>query len=443
MSDGQKENNNTQSSYGATYTTNDVIGIALDMDAGTVTFYKNNSSQGQAFSGLSGAFCFAGSPYNSGTHVWNFGQRAWVYTAPSGFKAVCTANLPVPLVTKSNTAMDVALYTGNGSTQTISGLAFEPDLVWVKMRSGNDRNILSDVVRGITNVLNSDSTRDEATATEGNQITSVTSTGFTVGSNGNVNQSSSTFVGWCWDAGTSTTTINANAYSAGVPSITSQVRANATAGFSVVTYTGNLSSSGTSTVGHGLNVAPSMIITKKRSGTSDWAVQHSGLPSANSLLFLNSTAAIYTSTWGTIVAPTSSVFTIAWLTAMGDSGSDYVAYCFAPVSGYSSFGSYVGNGSSDGVFVYTGMRPRFLIYKRTDAADTFGWVMIDSARDTYNAAFRYLGANVSTAEGTSTVVDFLSNGFKLRLAGADGNVSGGTYIYAAFAEAPFNYSRAR
>jgi hypothetical protein len=216
------------------------------------------------------------------------------------------------------------------------------------------------------------------------------------------------------------------------------VRANATAGFSVVKYT--TVGSTNSTVGHGLGVAPRLLIVRYINQASGWFTYHADAGAGNYLQLQTTGAASALSSLWNNTTPTSTVFSIgtAWTSSV-----DTIAYCFAPVVGYSSFGSYTGNGSTDGPFVYTGFRPRFLIYKRTDAADTFGWIMIDSARDTYNVAFKYLGANVATAEGTSTVVDFLSNGFKLRLAGADGNVSGGTYIYAAFAESPLNYSRAR
>jgi hypothetical protein len=418
-----------------------VIGIAVNRDADEVKLYKDNvlqSTTNITSGGISTSTTAFIQSYAGGT--LNAGQRAFAYTAPSGFKALCTQNLPTPLVTKSNTVMDVAFYTGNGSTQTISGLAFEPDLVWVKMRSGNDRNILSDVVRGITNVLNSDSTRDEATATEGNQITSVTSTGFTVGSNGNVNQSSSTFVGWCWDAGTSTVSNTQG-------SITSQVRANASAGFSVVTYTG---SSTNNTVGHGLGVTPALVMVKPRTTSDFWVVYHSALNDLSKYLVLNSTAAAGTASnyWGTSGNWSSTTFGVS----SGGGGNNNltgvptVAYCFAPVVGYSSVGSYVGNGSSDGVFVYTGFRPRWLLVKSTGSG---AWIMHDTSRNTYNASVLELQANDSTAEyNTNTFsagdrFDILSNGFKSRTANSYNNSSGQAYIYLAFAEMPFNYSRAR
>jgi hypothetical protein len=267
-----------------------------------------------------------------------------------------------------------------------------------------------------------------------NTLTAFNSSGFSLGSSDGVNESSWTYVAWAWDAGTSTVSNTAG-------SITSQVRANVSAGFSVVTYTGDLSSSGTSTVGHGLGVAPKMIIFKRRDGTSSWPVQHSGLPSANNLLYLNETAATSTSAYGTIVAPTSTVFTVAWITGMGVSGQTHVAYCFAPVVGYSNGFSYTGNGSADGSFVYLGFRPRLIMLKRSDS--TSNWTLLDTSREGYNVDNDPLYPNLSDAEGTTDLLDITSNGFKLRSTDASVNASAGTYIGFAWAEAPFAYSRAR
>ena len=357
----------------------------------------------------------------------NFGQRAFAYTAPSGFKALNTQNLPAPLVTKSNTVFDVALYTGNGGTQSITGLAFSPDFVWLKARSGAFVHGLFDAVRGTGKGLNSNTTSAETTY---DAVTSFNSDGFTNG--GDFNGSATTYVAWAWDAGTSTVSNTQG-------SITSQVRANATAGFAVIT--GSTPASYVNfTFGHNLGIAPSLVIYKHTAVSGNWHVYHKSGGGNN--YNLNSTAGPANSgTWSGL-DPTSTLITIP-STIVSANSSAFVCYAFSPVVGYSSFGSYVGNGSSDGPTVYTGMRPRFLIYKRTDAADTVGWIMIDSARDPYNVATKYIVANGSTAEGTTNVVDFLSNGFKLRVPGADGNVSSGTYIYAAFAEAPLNYSRAR
>ena len=442
MSNGQKENNNVSVSYGASYTTNDVIGIALDMDAGTVTFYKNGSSQGQAYSGLSGAFCFAGSPFNGGTHVWNFGQRAFAYTAPSGFKALCDTNLGAPLVAKPNTLMDVALWSGNGGSQTITlPGAFSPNFVWIKRRSSAFSSLLYDTVRGNgpNTGLISDSTTAEGSASDNatyGYLNAFNSTGFalTAGSSSDyVNTSGQTYVGWAWDAG------EGSAVSNGSGSITSQVRANVSAGFSVVTYT----ASAGATIGHGLGIAPSLIIAKSRTnGSGTWAVYSSVLGRSQYLL-LNATDAAGTLSnyWGTS-DPTSTVFGVYSTTAAANNTGDMVAYCFAPVVGYSSFGSYTGNGSADGPFIYTGFRPKWVMIKLTSNSGS-GWQIHDTSRNTYNVMNNRLQPSNSDAESTYTTSDFLSNGFKLRDSDASWNGNGSTFIYAAFAENPFQYARAR
>jgi hypothetical protein len=428
---GNKYNNGSNSAYGATYTTNDVIGVALDLDAGTIVFYKNGTSQGTAFSSLSGTFVPAFADGGTGTSGFtaNFGQRAFAYTAPSGFKALVDTNLPTPVVAKPNTVMDVKLYTGNGSTQTISGLGFEPDLVWTKGRSNADNNSLYDVIRGTGKELISESTSAEGTY--GNTLTSFDSTGFSLGSASWMNGSGKTYVGWTWDAGTSTVTNTAG-------SITSQVRANATAGFSVSTFTGAT----TGTIGHGLGVAPSMIIMKARTsnpGANDWFVYHKTLGNTKYLM-LNSTAAEGTYTVWNNTSPTSTVFSIG----SGIGTPDWVAYAFAPVDGYSSFGSYTGNGSADGPFVYTGHKPRWLMIKCSSIGDAYQhWHIFDTARSGYNVTSAVLQANTSTSEGSFAVIDLLSNGFKIKYTDSFFNQSGSTWIFASFAENPFQYARAR
>jgi hypothetical protein len=434
--------NSSQTSWGSATTNGDIIMIAVDRDSGKIWAGANGTwfSSGNPASGTNEMFSGLGSDvlvpaigvYDITSCVMNFGQRAFSYTAPTNFKALCDTNLGAPVVAKPNTLMDVALWTGNGSTQTISGLGFSPDLVWLKGRSLTSNHRLYDQIRGATKSIYSDLTDPEGTESTG--LTAFTSDGFSLGDQAGHNQNASTYVGWAWDAGTSTVSNTAG-------SITSQVRANVSAGFSVVTYTGDLSSSGTSTVGHGLGVAPKMIIFKRRDGTSSWPVQHSGLPSANNLLYLNETAATSTSAYGTIVAPTSTVFTVAWITGMGVSGQTHVAYCFAPVVGYSSFGSYTGNGSADGPFVFCNFRPRYLMIKRSSGIGA--WAIYDSVRLTYNASNVQLYANSSGAEVVDDPIDILSNGFKIRGTGSAFNGSGETYVFAAFAESPFQYARAR
>jgi len=442
-SSGNKITNSSGSAYGNTFTTSDVIGVAFDADAGSLYFYKNGTVQNSgtaAFTGLTSGPYFPAFGNTFGAGSANFGQRAFAYTAPSGYKALCTTNLPASLVTKSNTVMDVALYTGNGSTQSITGLAFSPDFVWIKCRSSANGHALMDVVRGSSQRLFSELTdAEDSTAS----LTSFDSNGFSVstvgGVSGRTNQSSQTYAGWCWDAGTSTVSNTQG-------SITSQVRANATAGFSVVTYTGNGTSG--ATVGHGLNVAPQLLIVKRRSSagsTANWAVWHGSL-TAGQNLFLNTTdsASAYSPSRFTSTLPTSTVFSIGGGDETNYSGGTFVAYCFAPVVGYSSFGSYTGNGSSDGPFVYTGFRPKWIMYK-IYSGDTSHWFIHDTARSPYNESNYHLWANLSNAEPTSIFypIDILSNGFKIRSSNVNINGSGYGFIYMAFAEAPFNYSRAR
>ena len=438
--------NGTSYSYGATYGAGAVIGIALDLDNDTLTFYKNGVSQGVAATGLTGTYTPAcGNDQASVSYTFNFGQRAFAYPV-SGYKALVDTNLGAPLVAKPNTLFDVVKYDGTGAAQTITGLAFNPDFLWIKNRNFSGYNHhLTDAVRGVTKRLKSNTTGSELTSTD--QVTAYNSNGFSLGADSagpgdlEVNQNTGTYVAWAWDAGTSTDPSN----QAG--SITSQVRANVSAGFSVVTYTGT---GANATVGHGLGVAPGLIIVKQRStaaSNGNWAVQHQSLGATKNLI-LNSTAAADgpdAGYWNS-TSPTSSVFSVGTYEVTNRSTATYVAYCFAPVVGYSSFGSYTGNGLADGPFVYTGFRPRWVMIKRTDAGGE-NWRIVDTVRGPYNVfGVEELYPNSSAAEnspGTVNFIDALSNGFKLRNTSSGVNASGGTYIYAAFAESPFQFSRAR
>jgi hypothetical protein len=323
-------------------------------------------------------------------------------------------------------------------------LGFSPDLVWIKSRSIGLYHFLTDTVRGNTKTLSSNTTDNEAFATE-TVINSFDSSGFTLNVDDGAgyygwNQNGASQVAWCWDAGTTTVTNTQG-------SITSSVRANPSAGFSVITWAGN--STDNATIGHGLGVTPQFVITKRRDSSSYWLVYHTSL-GKDKYIWLNDTSAAGTlaNYWGS-TGPTSS--TIQLSQYQNNNGS-MVAYAFAPVSGYSSMSSYVGNGSSDGPFVFTGMRPRWLLIKATSgtSAGSANWLIIDTARDTYNLSGYKLAPNLSDAEnsaniGTSTqnTVDILSNGFKLRSTNASTNESGTTYVYFAVAENPFQYARAR
>jgi hypothetical protein len=315
---------------------------------------------------------------------------------------------------------DVKLYTGNGSTQTISGLNFSPDFAWFKSRSAAENHVLSDRVRGADRQLFSNLTNAEQT--NSTYVTSFTDDGFSLGSNtgtGGNNINGSTYAAWCWDAGSSTVTNTQG-------SISSQVRANASAGFSVVTFT---MGSGSYTVGHGLGVAPSLLITKARSNTSSWWTYHASL-GTGSYLALNGTAAAATDySWG--AAPTSTVFTAN--NNFFTNAYTYVVYAFAPVAGYSSFGSYTGNGSATGpVISGLGFQPYFVMIK---ASSTTGdWWMYDGARSPSNPRINKLKANTSDAEDTAGEdVDFQLDGFQIKTSDSGLNQNAATYIYAAFA----------
>ena len=442
LNDARKYNTGSATSYGASYTDGDVIGVALDLDAGTLTFYKNGSSQGVAFSSLASNTYFpAVSDYSSSTSAagsCNFGQRAFAYTAPSGFKALCTTNLPTPTIGATSTTLagkyfNPVLYTGNGASRSITGVGFQPDLVWIKARSFAWAHRLADSVRGAGKELFSNDTSAELTNDANGYVSAFNSDGFSFPGGGvGVNENNTTYVAWNWNAGGSTVTNTSGTISA-------QVRANTTSGFSIVTYTGNGSSG--ATIGHGLGVAPSMFIVKSRGTTDSWGVYHVSLGNTKGLYLETTGAAVTSSAFWNNTSPTSTVFSVSNNSINNASSTNYVAYCFAPVAGYSAFGSYTGNGSTDGPFVYTGFRPRYLMVKRSDS--TGDWIILDTSRDTYNLCTKLLYPNLSNAEETYNVTDILSNGFKQRNVFGALNASGGTYIYMALAESPFKFSLAR
>jgi hypothetical protein len=442
---GNKRAAGVNTAYGATYTSGDIIGVALDLDAGTLTYYKNNASQGTAFTGLSGTFAPVIFDQATGNSITlNFGQRPFSYTPPTGFVALNTYNLPDSTIKNGAAYMAATLYTGNGGTQTITnsvnGISFQPDFVWAKNRTNAIGNALFDSVRGTGLQIVSNSTGAETN--EGSfGVSAFNSNGFNVGANSSVNQSSASMVGWQWKAG-GTSSSNTNG------SITSTVSAGATQGFSVVTYSANGS---TGTVGHGLGVAPSMIIVKKRNAVERWCVFHTS--TSNAYIYLNETFAAETANANlrfgnntVVVQPTSTLFTIGSSNDVNGTSGTYVAYCFAAVAGYSAFGSYTGNGSTDGVFVYTGFQPRWIMVKQSSAAGE-DWLIQDTSRKPYNTSTTgvSLAADTSGAEVNSSAQlwDVLSNGFKLRASGGGVNASGATYIYMAFASNPFRNALAR
>jgi hypothetical protein len=442
---GDKRTNATTVAYGATYTAGDVIGVALDLDAGTLVFYKNGTSQGTAYTSIPSNTWFptvaddnTGSTTGS-SFIANFGQRAFAYTAPSGFKALCTQNLPTPAIgatsaTLANKYFDVSTWSGTGSNISVTNSGgFQPDWVWAKCRSNaGTNNILEDAVRGVNYWLASDSTSSESGLGSPGPITAFNSGGFS--GDTSISGSGRTYVGWQWKA-------NGSGSSNTSGSITSTVSANTTSGFSVVTYTGTGSAA---TVGHGLGVALKMVIVKRRDAVNDWAVWQTSITGGQYLL-LDTTGAVGTDSgiWNNTM-PTSTVFSVGTSSNISNAaGGTYVAYCFAPISGFSAFGSYTGNGSTDGTFVYFGFRPAYVMIKASSAVDN--WVIMDVARNPYNAVNYWLQAESSAAEATLTPpqFDFNSNGMKLRGTSSTCNGSGVTYIYMAFAQNPFKYSLAR
>jgi len=449
-SNGNKFNSNTSTSYGSSYTTGDVIGVAIDCDNGAIYFSKNNTWQasGVPTSGASrtgAAFTWTGGSqnmvaqmavYKSGTTLSdNFGQRPFAYTAPSGFKALNTQNLPTPTIgattaTQAGKYFNAVTYTGTGSSLGVTGVGFQPDWVWIKGRSGATDHGHYDAVRGVQKQLESNNTGAETTETTG--ITAFGSDGFTTGALAQLNTSSATYVAWNWKA-------NGAGSSNTSGSITSTVSASTASGFSVVTYTGT---GVAGTIGHGLGVAPSMIIVKSRSATGTWPVYFSTLGNGSNLVFNTTAAAVSSATIWNSTSPTSSVFSVGLNTDSNTVTVTYVAYCFAPIAGYSAFGSYTGNGSVDGPFVYTGFRPKYIFRKWSDGANQ--WVIFDTSRDTYNVATSSLYANLAVAEEyADNQMDILSNGFKLRYLQNSVNGLNGTYIYMAFAENPFKYANAK
>lgn len=415
---GTKEINGVNSAYGSAYTTGDTIGVALDIDGKTVTFFKNNVSQGAIpftqtgqFTSISSA---GGNAASSG--YYNFGQRPFVNgTPPTGYKSINTYNF-----TKAST-----FWWGDGTGSI-------PDFLWIKNRTlSGSANRLADSVRGFGLALTSNSGEIETPVGIGRVDK------FGIGFNGdtNVDGGTQSHALWAWKAGSISNNTSG--------SITSTVSVNQPAGFSVVTYTGT---GANATVGHGLGIAPKMLIIKRRDSTIDWVVGHTSLTSWAYCINLNLTGAqasvpaVFNST-----APTSTVFTLGGNAQINASTATYVAYCWSEVAGYSKFGSYTGNGSADGPFVYLGFRPRWVMvkyYGGTAVADG-PWVILDTSRDTYNVAGNQLYPNSSSAEGSAATADILSNGFKFRGVYQSYNSSGTTYIFAAFAESPFKYSLAR
>jgi hypothetical protein len=336
-------------------------------------------------------------------------------------------------INKGSSYFNTVLYTGNGATQSVTGVGFQPDFVWMKDRTVGFDHVLQDAVRGTTKIINSNQTYAEFTNTT--SITSFNVDGFSTGAYVATNNNTTPFVSWNW-LGANTTASNTSG------TITSTVSANTTSGFSVVSWTGNGSNSD-QTLGTGLSTALDFVIAKPRDdggGTNVWLVYVNGVTDAqNNCLLLNSSNALTT---GAVQGTPARGSTAGQLKLFaGTTGNQnlnantlrYIAYCFHSVKGFSKFGSFTGNGSADGTFVYTGFKPSWFMYKKTNTTDN--WYMLDNKRNTFNPEDKYFDANTSDVEDTFTFCDFLSNGIKFRSSSANG--SGDTYIYMAFAENPF------
>ena len=318
---------------------------------------------------------------------------------------------------------NTVLYSGTGSSQAITGVGFQPDWIWFKCRSQNQNHNLFDVIRGSNKIIQTSTSNAEATSTA--LLTSFDSDGFTVNTDGGVNGSSQTYASWNWLAGGSGSS-NSNG------SITSTVSANTTAGFSIVSYTGTGSNA---TVGHGLGVAPKVLILKSRTRSDGQWTVGSDMLGWTKFLYLDANSAAQTFNIYQDTAPTSSVFSLSSDGGVNQSSGSMIGYAFAEKKGYSKFGSYTGNGETAGPFVYTGFKPAFVIIKYSNATES--WYIYDNKRQSYNAQGARLRADDSEAEASSANFDFLSNGIKIRTSGSAANTSGGSYIYLAFAENPF------
>jgi len=429
---GQKYSSGSGSAYGATYTTGAVIGCAFDLNNGTIEFFKNNVSQGVAYTGISGTFVPVIAMGNTHSATVKFGATAFTYTPPTGYVALNSSNLPAPAIKDGSAHFQTALHTGTGSALTINqsgNSTFTSDFVWTKGRSGATNHVLSNIISGTGKYLSSNATTAETT--DAQALTAFGSGSISYGTLAAANTSAATYADWMWKGG-STGVSNTSG------SITSTVSVNTTAGFSVVKWTGT---GANATVGHGLGSVPKLILIKNAGTGQAWGVYHVSVGNT-SLLHLNSSAAPdASSTYLQNTTPTSSVFSVGSDASVNQSTYTMVAYCWAEVASFSSIGAYTGNGSAEGPFIYTGFKPAFVMFKCSSNAPT-GWGMIDGGRDPDNPVNSLLQPNDSNVEGTTDNWDFTATGFKVRTTWLAANGSGYTVTYIAFASNPFGGSGA-
>ena len=485
--DGKKYvESGTGATYGASWEENDIIGVEFDADSGTINFSKNSTFQGDISITASKdwlPFVGMGGGTSSSVGIFNFGQDSsfsgqktsgsanasdangigdFYYSPPSGALALCTANLPDPTIGPGQTEQaddnfNTVIWTGNGTDgRTITGVNFAADWVWVKSRSVDRSHHLQDIVRGFndgTKVLRSNATTAESGVPSDQYgfVGTINSDGYTLEDGTSdgvfVNNNSETYVAWNWKAGGSASSISVDAYSSGVPNTASSVSANQDAGFSIVSWTGSSDGSGGDTVGHGLSKKPELIIVKNRDTTDLWSVWNKDLTSEY-ILYWHLTNAENGSpaSFGT---HSNQVIGVDTDFATNKLGSNMIAYCFHSVEGYSKVGSYKGNSSgTDGAFVYTGFAPTWVMGKVI--TQTGRWWIYDSARSPQMlnsiGTGAYLAANASSDEASDSganAVQLLSNGFKVNTTNAEWNGSSHTYIYLAFAKAPFKFANAR
>jgi hypothetical protein len=445
--------NNNQGTL-TSFTSGDIISFAFDMDNKKMYIAKNGtymnsanpstSTNGISFTTTDSMHCqfksrqddslsanFGNPPFSitSGNSDDN-GYGNFEYAPPSGYLALCTQNLATalsPTIDDGSQYFNTVLYTGNGSSQSITGVGFSPDFLWLKERSSTSHHqLFHDADGGVPKFMQSSTTIAEVQNSA--VVSSFDSDGFSVGSSGGSNQSGETYVGWNWYTGAS--------YGSNTDgSITSTVSANTTAGFSIVTYTGNRTAG--ATVGHGLGVAPSMVIAKCRTASAGWPVFHASLGGSNFVRLNETSASASNSVMWNNTAPSSTVVTLGGGDETNNDTGGSIMYCFAEIEGYSKFGSYTGNGSSDGTFVPLSFKPAWVLIKTNNATDY--WTIFDTTRKTFNIIDNRIHPNVSDAEysGDGYGIDMLSNGFKQRSTAGAFNGSGRTYIYYAIAENPF------
>ena len=487
LAGGNKRTNGTSSSYGNSWTTGDILQVALDMDNGAVYFGKNNTFQnsgdptsgssktGAAFTNLAdkGHIQPYSLVYSNGDQAVNFGQDdtfggretaasnadangkgVFKYSPPSGFLALCTANLPIdsdidPAQTDDDHPVKVCnavAYTGTGTARTVSGFGFQPDMVWIKNRAspGDQAHRIVDSSRGVSKAMISEDTQQENTETTA--IQSFLDDGFSIGTAlGGYNTNTGTYIAWGWKANGGTTSTNTSG------TVTTTVQASTAGGFSILTYTGGNGSWGSTnrdTIGHGLSAAPEFMLFKERNNTDMWTVFHhevgagGGTTAAHNNLRLDNTEALYTNqsykSFGGVM-PTSTVITVEGNTT-NSSTSNHIAYIWHGVEGYSKFGKFDGNNNNDGVHVYTGFRPRIIFIKSIDQAGE--WVVYDTARNIDNPVDSVLNWDNSIAESandSTRAIDVLSNGFKLRTSNITINNTN-TYVFGAWGDVPFKYN---